>query len=825
PAEPVGETNGVDQANLALTDADGNVLYSTVTGTNGEYIVTGLVPGTTYWVRTETAGGSTACPPFATLLTATEENLSSNDVVGHTYGEADGHLTLAGVTIDDSETGDGDGWIDNGETIRIFPRIANDGALSVKGIRASLTTPDAFERDSCMAVAAGDVFAGSNTVWAAGTTHVFDDEVDVDGNSLEVTVSDTAADGDLQRFYLEVWEERDDVAEPKRWYFDFSLAVAPRYTISGTVLDGDGNAVGDIALSITGADDDTSYSGSATADGETGEFFFSGLEPGKYAVAPSLPEGYIVTPSAITNTIADADIDGLAFVLTPWGAQPGGDGYDEATGGYAFTVAEGETSAGEITVTETSGIAGEIEAALIYNRSVSEVLSRETVEAAAETSRTAAREAAAAAAGSDWTALDTAKFSGEKFEFVFRDGTTVAERDAFLARRGLVAVRHFTIIPASIAVRGEATAALADASLADAPASFSGADDSDILVSAQPSPVAIAIAAVPGDELYAEQWALSNSRQTGGTLGIDIGAESAWDYAGLTGSRDVLVAVTDTGIESTHPDLAANWSGLGSNYVFSSTDTGDNIGHGTHVAGIIGAVGDNAIGVCGVNWEVSLMSQRICQRVNGRDFWATEADIAASFEDAALAGAFVNNNSWGTPIYSELLYRAMKAAGEDYGMLFVCAAGNEAVDLDVTQSFPASMAEWLDNVIVVAATDCDGRIAEFSNYGSKRVHIAAPGVDIVSTYISLANGAAGDAFAASADGNYTTMSGTSMAAPYVTGAAAFLKALSPNASAAVVKEALLQGARRDPLLTEYVTTAGHLDLAMSARLLGADWIR
>ena len=446
---------------------------------------------------------------------------------------------------------------------------------------------------------------------------------------------------------------------------------------------------------------------------------------------------------------------------------------------------------------------------VVYNRKPTEILSPSGLDEAtvvAALSRTLASRI-----GDDWTALDKSVFSTSEIEVLFKEGTPVSVRDEYLARHGFRAKYHFKIIPASIAVPDEGRVAreLSSAAISNAKLFTLRAEDADCVVAVQPSVICHHAHAVPNDELYPRQWALSNTRQNGGTLGVDIGAEEAWEYAQSFGSSDVIVAVTDSGIDYTHPDLAANVVD-GYNFVsalyatYPPDDYSDNYGHGTHVAGIIGAVADNSVGVAGVDGAVSLLSCRIyaVDPLSGEAVWATSGEIAQAFEYACLNGAKVNNNSWSWSEYSSLLDAAIIRA-QDYDMLFVCASGGAkkddvdpdatndmAHDLDITRLYPAALRR--DNVIVVAATDSDGHMAGFSNYSPTLVHLAAPGVDIYSTY---------------PDGGYVSMSGTSMAAPFVSGAAAFLYSLSPDASYVAIKDALLGGVRKDEELARCASTA------------------
>jgi subtilisin family serine protease len=264
-----------------------------------------------------------------------------------------------------------------------------------------------------------------------------------------------------------------------------------------------------------------------------------------------------------------------------------------------------------------------------------------------------------------------------------------------------------------------------------------------------------------------------------------IGAPQAWDIT--TGSNSVVVGVIDEGIDISHPDLLANiWTNPSPGSIAGITgdlhgyDFRDNTGtitpegHATHVAGTIGAVGNNNQGVVGVNWQVSLMSLRFISEATNS---GTDADAISAYNYAkqmrdlwvsssGTKGANVRalNASYGGGGYSQAAADALNAVGQS-GILFVAAAGNDGADNDVHPHYPSNYS--LSNVISVAATNSTDTLAGFSNFGAHSVMLGAPGVGILSTFPS---------------NNYGFLSGTSMATPHVTGAAALLCAANPNLS-------------------------------------------
>lgn len=312
--------------------------------------------------------------------------------------------------------------------------------------------------------------------------------------------------------------------------------------------------------------------------------------------------------------------------------------------------------------------------------------------------------------------------------------------------------------------------------------------------------------AVPNDPGLPSQWVMNDP---------GFGASQAWDVT--TGSRSVVVGIIDSGVDLTHPDLAANiWTNPGEiagngldddnngyiddvhgwNFVENNNNVQDGYGHGTHVAGIVGAVGDNGLGVTGINWQVSIMPLRF-QNNSGLGFTG-EAIAAINYATMMRRDHGINivvtNNSWGGGIgVSSILREAIRVQGEA-GITFVAAAGNGGVNSDISPRYPGSYD--LPNVLAVAATDDYGNLAGFSNYGAVSVDLGAPGVGIYSTF---------------PNGSYGSMAGTSMAAPHVTGIVALLSAAKPGITVAQVRSAILGTVDPLPGLAGKVASGGRLD--------------
>ena len=219
----------------------------------------------------------------------------------------------------------------------------------------------------------------------------------------------------------------------------------------------------------------------------------------------------------------------------------------------------------------------------------------------------------------------------------------------------------------------------------------------------------------------------------------------------------------------------------GYDFVNNDGDPMDDNGHGTHVSGTIGAVGNNALGVAGVNWLTQIMGLKFLGSNGSGPISAAVSALnyATMMRNSYGVNIRLTNNSWGGGAFSQALSDAITASG-NAGMLFVAAAGNGASDIDATPYYPASYD--LPNVIAVAATDSNDALASFSNYGASTVDLAAPGSSILSTY---------------PNNTYVSMSGTSMAAPHVSGAAALAWSYAPGATYQQIRDAMFDGV--DPL--------------------------
>ncbi|HVM12368.1 MAG TPA: S8 family peptidase, partial [Actinomycetota bacterium] len=373
----------------------------------------------------------------------------------------------------------------------------------------------------------------------------------------------------------------------------------------------------------------------------------------------------------------------------------------------------------------------------------------------------------------------------------FEPGVSSAERAALRAR---VAAREAT--PLDGLPKVELLRLPPGRSVADAVAALEARPE---VRYAQPNFVYRLEQTIPNDTHFQYLWGLHNIGQSGGVADADIDAPEAWSAA--TGSSDVMVAVIDTGVDPTHLDLQGNLAPGGKDWVANDMDPADEHGHGTHVAGTIGARGDNGRGVTGVSWRVSILPLRVLN-AQGRGF---SAHIASAIAYAAEQGADVINLSLGGASRDPATAEAIRGASRS---LVVAAAGNDGTDNDVSAVYPCNEGQkGAANVVCVAATNRHDERASFSNFGATAVHLGAPGQGILST---------------TRGGGYGSMSGTSMATPHVAGAAALLWSAAPGASVSEVKGRLLGNVDPIPSLAGVTVTGGRLNVAAALAASGEE---
>ena len=315
---------------------------------------------------------------------------------------------------------------------------------------------------------------------------------------------------------------------------------------------------------------------------------------------------------------------------------------------------------------------------------------------------------------------------------------------------------------------------------------------------AEPDFLVTTASTLPNDPRFQDgtQWWLNNYGQNGGLPGADVDAPEAWDV--LRAASNVVVAILDTGVRYTHEDLADNlWTNPvdqthGFNALSGNHDPWDDNGHGTHLAGIIGAVGDNATGVVGVAWRVRIMA---CKFLNsaGEGF---NSDAVACIEFARANGAHVINMSWGSPEFSAAVSNAIWSARED-GILVAAAVGNNAGNIDLTPYYPASLD--LDNLVTVGASTREDSVWSLSNHGVGSVDLFAPGAAIYST-------------AFGGDNAYASRSGSSMASACVAGALALLRQREPTAPCRDLVARLLATVDAVPAFAGKCASGGRINL-------------
>ncbi len=328
---------------------------------------------------------------------------------------------------------------------------------------------------------------------------------------------------------------------------------------------------------------------------------------------------------------------------------------------------------------------------------------------------------------------------------------------------------------------------------------------SDPLVEyAEPNYIRKGTATIPNDQFFSQQWALHNiGTFAGGFVDADIDAIEAWDIT--TGSSQIIIAVLDTGIDFNHADLSGNicqsWEECrGWNFVSNNNNPVDDNYHGTFVSGIIGAKANNSIGIAGMMWNVKIMPVKFLDRKGE----GTIADEIAGIEYAVSRGAKIINASYGSYQYSQAEYDAISFANSR-GVLLMAAAGNGDIgndkigdNNDFSPFYPSSYD--LPNIISVAATDQTDRRASFSNFGLNSVHVAAPGVYILSTIPTSVH-----------PSGYYFLSGTSAATPYVSGLAGLLYTYYSHFTPAQIRGTILRYVDVLPTLRGWIQTGGRIN--------------
>ncbi len=656
--------------------------------------------------------------------------------------------------------GDGDGFPEPGEMLDLEIVLGNRGdefAIFIDGVLS-------YEGGSATTVV--DSFGDWLYVPPGGLSgyFLFRPQIEIDG---------TLNDGDVLPFSLSVIDLFDYEA-----VLTFDLTVTVRRAISGNVYD---LITSDPVPGAVVKAEGPGFAGQAVTDA-AGDYQIFGLTNGTYEVyvIPPVPYG---APPSVNVGVANADAVGVDFAVASWGisANPTS---------IVVHLPEGVETNLTLTLQNDGPYDGFVELGIELVSGVPHDLIGEFELPAI-----------------DWAALPPEAYAHQELLVRFEDDSSIQAQEDALTAVGASVLRRLHAVPAAhIRVPGNLSLEWTAQHLTGAAA----------IRYVEPNYLQEPYGE-PDDPFFSIMYALHNTRQTGGTLGADIRALEAWETT--VGREEVVIAVVDTGIKLDHVDLEAN---LVLGYDFGNDDADPSpdypaIGaeHGTHVAGTVGAVGHNATGVVGVNWNSKIMPLKASTNFPGILGFPIallpHSATLAALEYAITNEVKISNHSYGGIYFSGLMYEMIATAlSNDH--LFVVAAGNSRINNDVFPHYPASYN--LDNVLAVAATDHHGLLASFSNFGEQTVDIAAPGVDIYSTYM----------LGATLD-SYEALSGTSMAAPHVAGVAGLLKSIAPWATYSMLKDAILLGSRHDPALEGIVASASHLDAAGAVERIKAFWLQ
>ena len=662
--------------------------------------------------------------------------------------------------------GDGDAFAEPGETVDLDVRLGNSGslyALMLEG-QLSYTGSDATTVTQGTATWSHVLSGGMESPYLNPPSNVYH----------QIRIDSTLSDGVILPFSLEITDTNGPVAS-----LTFALTVTVRYAISGAVTDLiTADPVEGALVKAVGA----GVAGQALTDA-AGKYSIFGLTNGAYEVYVLPPAPYGAPPS--TNVVIASDNAGnVNFAVGEWGVSA-------MPNPITVNVSEGQETNLTLAIRNEGPYAGFVEMGI------------ELVEGIPH-DRIGELELPAI----DWTALPAGQAVPREMLVRFEDSAAPQAQASALAAVGAQVLRRFHAVsaahvrvPGNLSMEWVANRLAADAAIRYVEPNYTRKSFAE-----------------PDDPLYSQMYGLNNVRQTGGTLHEDIRAPEAWETT--VGNTNVVIAVIDTGVKLDHVDLAEN---LVPGYDFGdddpdpSPDPVSGVEHGTHVAGTVGAVGNNGVGVVGVNWNSKIMPLKVAT-VTTNALGIPEATLSSAAVLAALEYAVdnevkISNNSYGGVGFSGVEYEMIAyALANDH--LFVAAAGNEGTSNDDGAPLPSYPASYnLDNIVSVAATDHDGALADFSNYGASAVDIAAPGVDILSTFMY------GEMDA------YEKLSGTSMAAPHVAGVAGLLKSIAPWATYAMLRDAILLGSRSDPVLAGKVATSAHLDAAGAVERIQAFWLQ